>query len=147
MTSPAAPTRRQAYAAASPVTEAMIQTLVHAFYEKVRRDPMLGPIFNRAIMENAWPAHLAKLCDFWSSVTLMTGRFKGTPMQAHLRVGGIGPAHFARWLELFQKTAEETCPPEATAIFVEKSQMIGRSLQMGLQLPEGGFQAAIASPP
>jgi hemoglobin len=147
MNSPTVQTRRQAYAAASPVTEAMIQALVHAFYEKVRLDPALGPIFNRAIADNAWPAHLAKLCDFWSSVTLMTGRFKGTPMQAHLRVGGIGPAHFARWLELFQQTAEETCPPEAAAIFVEKSQMIGRSLQMGLQLDQGAFESAVSSAP
>jgi hemoglobin len=147
MSNPAAQTRRQAYAAASPVTEAMIHTVVQAFYEKVRLDPLLGPIFNRAIAEDAWPAHLAKLCDFWSSVTLMTGRFKGTPMQAHLRVGGIGPTHFARWLELFQQTVDETCPADAAAIFVEKSQMIGRSLQMGLQLAEGAFESAIARKP
>lgn len=147
MNMPAAQTRRQAYAAASPVTEPMIHTLVHAFYERVRLDPMIGPIFNRTIAEDAWPAHLAKLCDFWSSVTLMTGRFKGTPMQAHLRVGGIGPAHFARWLEMFEQTAEDICPPVAAAIFVEKSQMIGRSLQMGLQLADGAFEAVIASPP
>jgi hemoglobin len=145
MENSSAEARRQAFADASPVTEEMIHALVHAFYGKVRKDPALAPVFNRAIAEADWPPHLAKMCDFWSSVTLMTGRFKGTPMQAHIRVGGIRPTHFARWLHLFQQTAEEICPPEAAAIFVEKSQMIGRSLQMGLQLANGEFEAAVAT--
>lgn len=145
MSHPAAPARREALAAASPVTEAMIHALIHAFYARVRTDPALGPIFNRVIADADWPAHLAKMCDFWSSVTLMTGRFKGTPMQAHIQVGGIRPTHFVRWLHLFQQTAEEVCPPEAAAIFVEKSQMIARSLQMGLHLANGDFDGAMAS--
>jgi hemoglobin len=136
--------RRQAFAAASPITEAMIHTLVHAFYAKIRTDPALGPIFNRVIAEAEWPPHLAKMCDFWSSVTLMSGRFKGSPMQAHLRIGDLRPTHFARWLHLFEQTAREVCPPEAAAIFVEKSQMIARSLQMGLQLARGDFEGAVA---
>ena len=136
--------RRQAFVAASPVTEAMIQDLVHAFYARVRRDPALGLICNRVIAEADWPAHLAKLCDFWSSVTLMSGRFKGSPMQAHARIDELGPAHFARWLQLFEETARETCPPEAADIFVEKSQMIGRSLQIGLHLARGEFEESLA---
>jgi hemoglobin len=56
------------------IDEAMIHRLVHAFYAKVRLDPALGPIFNREIGDG-WDHHLAKLCDFWSSVMLMTGRF------------------------------------------------------------------------
>jgi hemoglobin len=145
MDDPAAHARRQAFAAASPVTEAMIHALVHAFYDKVRTDPALGPVFNRVIAADEWPPHLAKMCDFWSSVTLMTGRFKGSPMQAHIQVGGIRSTHFARWLHLFQQTAEEVCPAEAAAIFIEKSQMIARSLQMGLHLASGDFEAAVAS--
>jgi hemoglobin len=140
----AAEARRRAFAAASPISEEMIRTLVHTFYDKVRQDPVLGPIFNRALTEADWPPHLAKLCDFWSSVTLMTGRFKGAPMQAHIRVGDLGPAHFARWLMLFEQTAQEVCPPEAAAIFTEKAQMIARSLQMGIQLARGEFEAAVA---
>jgi hemoglobin len=42
----------------------------------VRTDALLGPVFNRAIQD--WDAHLDKLPAFWSSVTLMTGRYKGT---------------------------------------------------------------------
>jgi hemoglobin len=131
--------RRRAFAAASPVTEEMIHDLVHAFYAKVRRDPALAPVFNRVIAEADWPTHLAKMCDFWSSVMLMSGRFKGSPMRAHVEVRDIRPTHFARWLHLFHETAREVCPPEATAAFVEKSKMIAESLQLGIAVSRGEF--------
>ena len=122
--------------AAVGVTEPMIAALVPAFYAKVRRDPALGPIFEAAIGE-AWDEHLAKLCDFWSSVVLMTGRFKGAPMAAHVRLPMIGEAHFARWLELWRETAREVCPPPAAALFIEKAEMIARSLQLGISASRG----------
>jgi hypothetical protein len=71
-------------AEAAGIDEAMIRRLVHAFYGEARRDPVLGPIFEDAVA-GAWDAHLAKLCDFWSSVLLMSGRFSGAPMAAHVR--------------------------------------------------------------
>jgi hemoglobin len=118
------------------VTEEMIRGLVHAFYAKVRRDPAIGPIFNREIGDG-WDHHLAKLCDFWSSVMLMSGRFKGAPMAVHTRVPDIRPTHFARWLHLFRETAAETCPAEAAALFVAKAEMIGQSLQLGIAASRG----------
>jgi hemoglobin len=121
--------------AAVGVTEEMIEGLVHAFYGKVRRDPAIGPIFNRVVDD--WDHHLAKLCDFWSSVMLMTGRFKGAPMAVHTRLDGIRPTHFARWLHLFRETAAETCPPDAAALFVAKAEMIGQSLQLGIAASRG----------
>lgn len=117
------------------VTEAMIATLVHAFYGKVRKDPELGPIFNAAIAD--WDEHLGKLCDFWSSVMLMTGRFKGQPMAAHVRQTAIRGEHFVRWLTLFRETAGEVCPPEAAALFVSRANTIGQSLQLGIAAHRG----------
>ncbi len=113
----------------------MIRELVHAFYGRVRLDPELGPIFNGAVED--WDEHLAKLCDFWSSVLLMTARFKGRPMAAHAQVPAIQPAHFAHWLALFETTARELWPAPAADLVVEKSQMIGRSLQLGLAVSRG----------
>lgn len=122
--------------AAVGVTEPMIHAVVHGFYDKVRADPALGPIFNRVIAGD-WDEHLAKMCDFWSSVLLMSGRFKGSPMSAHLKVGDIRPTHFARWLHLFRQTVEELCPPDAAALFVAKSEMIAQSLQLGIAASRG----------
>jgi hemoglobin len=125
------------------VTEAMISALVRAFYGKARKDPLLGPLFDAHVED--WPAHFAKLDDFWSSVMLMSGRYHGAPMPAHARLDGLGPDHFARWLDLFAETARETCPPAAAALFIDRSQRIARSLQMGIALARGDFAEALKS--
>lgn len=126
---------------AAGVTEEMIHEVVHGFYAKVRSDPALAPIFDGVIPADAWPAHLAKMCDFWSSVLLMSGRFKGTPMAAHARIADIRPTHFARWLHLFRQTVEALCPPPAAALFVAKSEMIAQSLQYGIAASRGELPA------
>lgn len=124
------------------VTEAMIVDVVDTFYATIRQDTLLGPIFNREIAEADWPAHLAKLCDFWSSVLLMSGRFKGTPMTVHAAIAEISPAHFAHWLDLFRQTVEAQCPPAAAALFVAKSQVIAQSLQLGIAVSRGELPPA-----
>lgn len=117
------------------ITDEMIRTLVHTFYARVRIDPLLGPIFNRVIED--WDDHLDKLCSFWSSVMLMTGRYKGTPMKAHAEIAEISPYHFARWLALFQATAIKTCPTDAAVVFVDRAHRIAESLQLGISLHRG----------
>lgn len=117
------------------VTEPLIRNLVHAFYGRVRSDEVLGPIFNQAIGD--WDEHLDKLCRFWSSVTLMTGCYKGTPMQVHAALPVITRDHFARWLELFRTTAHEVCPSQAALLFVDRAERIAESLQLGIALHRG----------
>lgn len=121
------------------VNEEMTERLVHAFYAKVRRDPVLGPVFEQAIHD--WDSHLAKLCDFWSSVTLMTGRYKGRPVPAHVGLPGIGPDMFARWLDLFRETAGEECPAQAAQLFVASAERIAASLQLSIDFHRGVLSA------
>jgi hemoglobin len=127
------------------VTEAMIHDVVHTFYGKIRTDPALGHIFNRLIGDN-WDTHLARMCDFWSSVLLMTGRFKGAPMIVHARIPEIRPTHFARWLHLFRQTVEQMCPPRAAALFVAKSEMIAQSLKLWIASSRGEFLPVEGAP-
>lgn len=110
----------------SSISEFQISALVDTFYAKARRDPEIGPIFNDLVDD--WPHHLAVLKDFWSTVLLGTGRYKGNPVMRHLPIG-LGPRHFERWLALFAETAREVFPPESAAQVIETSRMIGRSLQ------------------
>lgn len=117
------------------IDEAMIGALVRTFYGRVRRDPVLGPVFEAAITD--WDEHLVKLTDFWSSVLLMTGRFKGSPMAAHSRNPQIRDEHFPRWLDLFGRTAQDLWPAPAATLVLEKARMIGRSLQMGMAVSRG----------
>jgi hemoglobin len=128
--------RRLAPGAEVGVTEEMCRDLVDAFYARVRADPVLGPIFNAAIGDE-WAAHLVKLSDFWSSVMLMTGRYKGAPMAVHTALPTVEPEHFRRWLELFAQTAGEMCPPGAAALFRAKAEMIAQSLQFGIAARRG----------
>ena len=123
--------RRSVNAADGVTTEAEIETLVRAFYTKVRADAVLGPIFDRVIGDN-WEPHLQKMFNFWSSVMLTTGRYKGQPMRAHLKLKTVTPKHFDRWLVLFRETAEEVCAPETAERFIEKAARIAESLQLGM---------------
>jgi hemoglobin len=112
--------------------EDQIVQLVDAFYGKVRRDAVLGPVFDKAIAPDEWPAHLAKMYDFWSSVMLTTGRYKGNPLAVHAQVEGLEARFFEPWLALFRETAAEIFPPDLAAVFREKSERIAESLKLGL---------------
>jgi hemoglobin len=111
------------------ITEVMIEQLVRAFYDKVRADAVLGPIFEARIRD--WEPHLAQMFAFWSSVALMTGRYHGTPMIKHIRLP-VDAGHFDRWLGLFEQTAREICPPQATEHFMDRARRIASSLEMGV---------------
>jgi hemoglobin len=76
------------------------------------------------------------MCDFWSSVMLTTGRYKGRPIPAHVRInqqhqGTIEPKHFGEWLDLFEATAKDLFTPDLAASFVEKARRIAESLKLG----------------
>ena len=114
------------------LTETTLAAFLDAFYARVRRDPLIGPVFAEKIPDEAWPRHLATIHDFWSSVLLKTGRYKGNPFARHLGIAGIDPAHFARWLGLFEETAAEVFVPEIAREIVERAHRIGDSLKAGL---------------
>ena len=116
------------------ITEAMIERLVRGFYEKVRADEMLAPVFDIRIRD--WEPHLQQMFAFWSSVVLMTGRYQGTPMAKHMRLP-VDAAHFDRWLSLFETTARELCPPQAAEHFVERARRIAASLELGIANAHG----------
>jgi len=116
------------------IDEAMIERLVRAFYERVKQDPLLAPIFAQAVED--WESHIQTLCRFWSSVTLMTGRYSGRPMAVHAPLP-VERVHFLRWLALFEATARELCPAPAADLFVERAKAIAESLRQGLSLHRG----------
>src|SRR5688572_33063143 len=79
-----------------------IKSLVDSFYEKVKQDPILGPIFSHV----NWPNHLPIMYDFWSSMLLGDQTYRGNPLQKHLNLE-IGKTHFEQWLALFTETVDE----------------------------------------
>lgn len=117
--------------------ETMIRAVVDEFYGRARRDDVIGPIFNRVIPDADWPAHLATIADFWSSMLLGTGRYAGRPMPKHMAIPELGDAHFMRWLRLFRETVTELCPPDIAALFIERSERIGNSFRMNIAMRRG----------
>lgn len=113
------------------IDEQMIDNLVRHFYGCVQKDPDLGPIFARAIGRD-WEPHLLRIIDFWSSVMLKTGRYNGQPMRIHAALTDVRPAHFARWLEMFGESARELFEPDVAQVFIDRANLIARSLQLGM---------------
>lgn len=123
--------------------DGILRRLVQGFYDRVRQDPLLGPIFADHITD--WGPHLDRMVEFWSSVALMTGRYHGAPMPKHLPLP-VEAAHFERWLELFRATAHEVCPPEGAAWVVGRAERIARSIHMNIQDARGRYGRADQPP-
>lgn len=126
------------------IDEPMIEHLVRLFYQRIQAEPVLGPIFATRVAD--WEHHIEKLCAFWSSVALMTGRYHGQPMRMHMDLP-VDRAHFDRWLALFERTAAEVCPPAAAEHFVERARRIADSLEMGIATAHGRLEAPRHSRP
>lgn len=131
---PPTPSARPAVTAAlmqeTGLDEAILRNLVHRFYDRVRADRVLGPVFAARITD--WPPHLERMVAFWSSVALMTGHYHGAPVPAHATLP-VTWAHFDRWLDLFRQTASEVCPPAGAAHVIERAERIARSLHMAVE--------------
>jgi len=82
-----------------------IKLLVNTFYDKVREDTFIGPIFNERI-QNRWPEHLAKMYTFWQTVLLGNHTYYGSPFPPHAQLP-VEREHFERWLSLFSQTLNE----------------------------------------
>lgn len=128
------------------ITEAEIAALIPRFYDRVRADALIGPVFAGAIDD--WPPHLEKLMAFWSSVMLTSGRYKGNPMAAHMKhLATITPPMFDRWLALWTQVTAETLPTGIAADLQAKAERIAQSLKLALyfRLPPRGTPTMAAA--
>lgn len=125
------------------IDEIALERLIPAFYGRVRADAEIGPLFNAAVHD--WPGHLERLVAFWSSVMLTSGRYKGSPMAAHLKhKAHITPAMFDRWLVIWTDTTNDMLAPTLAAALQAKAARIAESLQLALffRLEDPGIRAA-----
>jgi hemoglobin len=127
------------------VSEDSIRRLVDGFYAKVRHDPELAPIFLRTIPGD-WQPHLNKMYDFWSSVMLTSGRYKGNPVIKHKALPGMQFSLFERWLMLFNETCDELFDASVSRVFRGKAARIAESLKLALfYRPDRPWPPAAAS--
>ena len=112
------------------IDDQMIRRVVAEFYARARKHDVLGPIFEAHVSN--WDEHIDRISAFWSSVLLMTGRYDGRPMPAHARIPGLTSEHFDIWVSLFRDTVQDLCPPAAAALFVDRAERIGDTLEAGI---------------
>jgi hemoglobin len=91
-------------------SEKDVLLLVRTFYGKVRKDDLLGPIFNGIIKD--WEEHFERLTNFWVSNLFFNKKYIGDPLQKHVEVdtthnGTINEMHFGVWLNLWFETIDE----------------------------------------
>ncbi|ATQ44940.1 preprotein translocase subunit TatC [Caulobacter mirabilis] len=111
------------------IDEALIDQLVERFYDKVRADDLLAPVFAAQIDD--WGPHLAQMKLFWGSVALSTGLYNGRPMPKHMRLP-VDAEHFDRWLALFEATARELLSPAGAEHVMVRARRIAESLELGV---------------
>ncbi|MGB5497658.1 MAG: group III truncated hemoglobin [Maribacter sp.] len=110
-----------------------VSLLVNTFYEKIRKDEILGPIFNGII--NDWESHLVLLTDFWETQLFLKRKYYGNPVTAHQEVDekmkhAINPEHFGLWLNLWFATIDELFEGETTWIAKNRAQKMSTMLYM-----------------
>lgn len=80
-----------------------IKLLVDSFYETIREDDLLGPIFNERVED--WSKHLPTMYAFWGTMLFGKKDYQGNPMAKHIDLP-VEHEHFARWVELFIETVD-----------------------------------------
>ena len=117
------------------ITPNEIDQLVTTFYARARVDPVIGPVFLKAVGDDreSWVQHEAHIASFWRNAIGLDRSFSGNPMMKHLANKDVVPAHFSTWLDLFHQSAKDILPPGKAASICALADRIGESLQMGLK--------------
>jgi hemoglobin len=115
---------------------AAVRQLVDAFYEEVRADALLAPLFAGV----NWPEHLPRMYAFWEGLLLGTPGFQGNPMQTHLRLHQQTPfldVHFQRWVGLFRGVVEARFCGEGALAALAHAQRIACAIQFRVKWGAG----------
>ncbi|MGK0495080.1 MAG: hemoglobin [Maribacter sp.] len=112
-----------------------VSLLVRTFYGKIRKDDVLGPIFNNHITD--WESHLELLTDFWETQLFLKRTYHGNPITAHQEVDekmnyAITSEHFGLWLNLWFETIDELFTGETAWIAKNRAQKMSTMLFMKL---------------
>ena len=109
------------------ISQDEIRRMVSQFYDSVRKDLEIGPIFENAIQNN-WDAHMITMQKFWTTLLLNVPAYKGYPLLVHKQLADLAPEHFERWLELFTETTNNLFEPMIALEIQEKARRIAASL-------------------
>ncbi|PZP52000.1 MAG: sec-independent protein translocase TatC [Pseudopedobacter saltans] len=111
-----------------------VELLVNSFYDKVKLNGTIGPIFNNVILD--WDEHLPKMYSFWSSILLEEHSYSGNPMSIHIRMSKTVPLQekeFSEWLRLFAQTINDLFVGEKAEEAKTRATNIARLMQYKIE--------------
>lgn len=106
-----------------------LETLVNSFYEKVKADGLLGPLFAHV----NWERHLPVMYAFWENTLFFDGGYTGNPIKSHQALHQrtpLNPVHFQRWQELFAATVDELFSGEKAELAKQRAFSISTVMQI-----------------
>jgi len=108
-----------------------VEQLINSFYDKVKRDNVIGFIFNDVAKVN-WEKHLPVMYDFWEGVIFLTGKYSGNPMEVHMKLNQrvkLGKEQFERWIKLFIEAVDELFEGKKAGLAKEKANGIATIME------------------
>jgi len=117
-----------------------IEWLMKNFYDKVRKDETIGPIFNDIAKVN-WEHHIPIICDFWETLLLDATSYRKNVMEVHFILNRKIPLeekHFQVWLQLFSATIDEQFSGKKAEMAKTKAKSIAALMQFKIKGEPGG---------
>lgn len=111
-----------------------IELLVNSFYDRIKKDDLIGVIFKEVVNEN-WDRHIKVLTDFWDTVLLDADLYHKNAMEPHIEINRKTPLleeHFERWLTLFFNTVDENFAGPVAALAKTRAKGIAGIMQLKL---------------
>lgn len=113
-------------------TPADVQLLVDTFYEKVKSDSVIGPVFTEQFRVN-WKRHLQTMYAFWENALFFTGDYTGNPIASHRQMNKkypFRPEYFQAWLSLFTATVDELFEGEKALLAKQRALSISTVMRI-----------------
>jgi hemoglobin len=111
------------------ITRNDIIRLVNSFYDKVKADAVLGPVFTKV----NWDKHLPVMYDFWDNAIFYSGKYAGNPLKKHQHMHSLSaltPDKFDTWLRLFSTTVDELFEGETANLAKQRANNIATVMQI-----------------
>lgn len=113
-----------------------IELLVNTFYDKIKKDDVIGFFFNDIAKVN-WNEHLPKIYQFWETLLFGQVSYKGNPMAAHFPINEIKAMekhHFEHWLKVWTATVEELFIGTKAEMAIYKAQSISQLMAYKMEM-------------
>ena len=114
--------------------------LVNNFYGRVRRDELIGPIFNTIIGEQ-WDRHLSTMYSFWNSVLFGAEGYRGQAVGKHVQIDKkmeLQPEYYERWISLWRDTVDSMFEGENAALIKTRAQAMLQLIQFKVEYARSG---------